>query len=234
MIPVNQSYRVGATHKARPDVVEREAKFREWARHSGVAPGRAYDVALAWAAWQQHFGTERPPFVDQSVCELGARCSFFSPYITGCTHRTCVSDSFEKWDYLGGFIKWRQRWEAAAEFEGKLVCDYQDAMHTTYRDDVFDVVVAFSVIEHVPDPEAMVREMARVCKPGGLVLLSTDQTESPRRGFFTEAELWSRLIKPSGCAPIDGPAYDWAGADKKRHRDGFAFTCTFLALEKPT
>jgi ubiquinone/menaquinone biosynthesis C-methylase UbiE len=38
-----------------------------------------------------------------------------------------------------------------------------------FRDDTFDVVHAHQVIQHVPDPVAALREMRRVCKPGGLV-----------------------------------------------------------------
>lgn len=37
----------------------------------------------------------------------------------------------------------------------------------------FDVVLCLQVLEHVPDPAAAVRELRRVVKPGGRVLLST-------------------------------------------------------------
>jgi SAM-dependent methyltransferase len=37
----------------------------------------------------------------------------------------------------------------------------------------FDVVFCLQVLEHVPDPGAAVRELRRVVKPGGRVLLST-------------------------------------------------------------
>jgi SAM-dependent methyltransferase len=37
----------------------------------------------------------------------------------------------------------------------------------------FDVVVCLQVLEHVPDPPAAIRELRRVVKPGGRVLLST-------------------------------------------------------------
>jgi SAM-dependent methyltransferase len=37
----------------------------------------------------------------------------------------------------------------------------------------FDVVLCLQVLEHVPDPAAAVRELHRVVKPGGRVLLST-------------------------------------------------------------
>lgn len=41
------------------------------------------------------------------------------------------------------------------------------------EDASFDVVLCLQVLEHVPDPAAAVRELRRVVKPGGRVLLST-------------------------------------------------------------
>ena len=41
------------------------------------------------------------------------------------------------------------------------------------EDASFDVVLCLQVLEHVPDPPAAVRELRRVVKPGGRVLLST-------------------------------------------------------------
>ena len=40
--------------------------------------------------------------------------------------------------------------------------------------DSFDIVVSAGVIEHALDPEGFVREIARVVRPGGLVVISSD------------------------------------------------------------
>ena len=46
-----------------------------------------------------------------------------------------------------------------------------DAGNLEFADNSFDTVVAMYVITVVPDPEKVMRELARVCKPGGEVML---------------------------------------------------------------
>jgi SAM-dependent methyltransferase len=42
-----------------------------------------------------------------------------------------------------------------------------------YPDSTFDLVVAIEVIEHLPDPLGMLKEIRRVLRPGGLAFLTT-------------------------------------------------------------
>lgn len=42
-----------------------------------------------------------------------------------------------------------------------------------FPDDTFDLVTSFQVLEHVPDPLAYLREIERVARPGGTVILAT-------------------------------------------------------------
>lgn len=55
-----------------------------------------------------------------------------------------------------------------------------------------DRVTCTEVLEHVADPAAAIREMVRVVRPGGLVLVST-----PSRGAI---ERWDRLFAPAVAA----------------------------------
>ncbi len=47
-----------------------------------------------------------------------------------------------------------------------------DARILDYPDDHFDMVVAMHLVSVVPEPERVVAEMARVCRPGGKVLIT--------------------------------------------------------------
>lgn len=46
-----------------------------------------------------------------------------------------------------------------------------DARNLDFPDDHFDSVAAMHIVSVVPEPERVVREMARVCKPGGHVVI---------------------------------------------------------------
>jgi phosphatidylethanolamine/phosphatidyl-N-methylethanolamine N-methyltransferase len=66
-----------------------------------------------------------------------------------------------------------------------------DAANLTFEDDSFDVVYAPFLISVVPDPVAVVREMRRVCRPGGrIVILNHFQSENRVLAWL------ERLISP--------------------------------------
>jgi phosphatidylethanolamine/phosphatidyl-N-methylethanolamine N-methyltransferase len=59
-----------------------------------------------------------------------------------------------------------------------------DAGQLEFPDNGFDTVVAMYVMTVVPEPEKVMRELARVCKPGGQVLLVNHfSTEEGMRGW---------------------------------------------------
>ena len=74
---------------------------------------------------------------------------------------------------------------AAIETARQLSADLGDACHFAvadasrlpFADDTFDATRCDRTLQHVPDPQAAVAEMARVTRPGGVVLVSEGRNE---------------------------------------------------------
>lgn len=61
---------------------------------------------------------------------------------------------------------------AHSEEQG-LSIDYQCSTIEDFSAEPFDVITCMEMLEHVPDPAAIVTEAARLLKPGGWLILST-------------------------------------------------------------
>jgi len=83
-----------------------------------------------------------------------------------------------------------------------------DCLHTPFEDNTFDYITAGELIEHIEKPEDLIKEMARILKPGGTFALSTPNEESDNEcggGFH----IWSfmkedigKLLDPYGDAEV--------------------------------
>jgi len=62
---------------------------------------------------------------------------------------------------------------------GRALFTGADIATLPFANETFDVVVSFETIEHIPNPETLLREISRVLKPGGLCICS-----SPNRDFL--------------------------------------------------
>jgi SAM-dependent methyltransferase len=101
------------------------------------------------------------------------------------------------------------RADADAAGLGNVTFQVADAMSLPYLDGSFDVVHAHQVLQHVPDPVGMLREMRRVCRPGGLVAardsdyaaMSWHPAEAGLRDWLALYELTARA---SGGEPDAG------------------------------
>ena len=72
-----------------------------------------------------------------------------------------------------------------------------DAMCLMYRDDWFDFICSVNAFEHIPDPSAALREMARVLKPGGVAYISFDPIWTADTGShfsYRIPEPWAHLV----------------------------------------
>lgn len=69
--------------------------------------------------------------------------------------------------------------DLAAETGLAISATTMDAHALEFSGANFDGVILQDVIEHLPDPEVVLQEIARVLKPGGLIYLSTPNRWSP-------------------------------------------------------
>jgi len=59
--------------------------------------------------------------------------------------------------------------------------DVFDGVHLTYKDENFDRVVSFFVLEHTEKPKELLKDMVRVLKANGLIILLAPNFGAPNR-----------------------------------------------------
>ena len=123
-------------------------------------------------------GTDGWPYA--KALEIGAGTGFFSlnlrqAGVLGEVHVTDISP---------GMVEAAERNAERLGFaiEGRTA----DAERLPYEDGIFDIVVGHAVIHHLPDVEQAFREMLRVLKPGGRVVICGEPT---RYGDFVARRL---------------------------------------------
>ncbi len=103
----------------------------------------------------------------------------------------------------------------AAGHGGSSALVQGDAQGLPFADNSFDVVVSCETIEHVPDVRSALREMSRVARPGGKLLLTTPNYAN-LMGLY---ELYARVRHPGrkDDQPFDRP--QWFPQIRKYVRD---------------
>jgi ubiquinone/menaquinone biosynthesis C-methylase UbiE len=59
----------------------------------------------------------------------------------------------------------------AAALEGRITLHLADAKNLPFPDATFDAVISNSIVHHIPEPITVLREIARVAKPGAALLI---------------------------------------------------------------
>lgn len=115
----------------------------------------------------------RKAWVREQLAQLpaGARLldagAGMQPYREACSHLEYVAQDFAEYDGKGdGKGGQAKHWQY---HKLDLVSDIADI---PAPDASFDAVLCTEVIEHVPDPIAALRELARLLKPGGKLILT--------------------------------------------------------------
>jgi SAM-dependent methyltransferase len=112
-----------------------------------------------------------------------------------------------------------------------------DAYAIDLPDDSVDVVHAHQVLQHVADPVAVLREMARVCRPGGLIAARDGDyaamTWAPASPLLDRwLEIYRGTAKTNGAEPDAGRALlGWAHASGLKDVTSSASTWCFATPE---
>jgi ubiquinone/menaquinone biosynthesis C-methylase UbiE len=94
-----------------------------------------------------------------------------------------------KADYNGVDLSSKMIAECKAKFNGQASPRFSvgDVQQLNFPDSYFDIVLCLGVLEYVPAESQAIREMARVLKPGGTLVLSAITKWSPFNA-------WDRLV----------------------------------------
>lgn len=123
------------------------ARFREW-RHS-VYGFNIYNRRQ----WVAHYASRLP--AGARVLDVGAGVGQYRPLFARCDYK--AHDFGQEPQTVGHYTP----------------LDYEsDVLDIPVADGSFDVILCTEVLEHVPEPTKAVQEMARILRPGGIMLLT--------------------------------------------------------------
>lgn len=107
----------------------------------------------------------------------------------------------------GNFLEWMQQiggWEVSGVETGESAADQArqkglnvttgDLFSAAYTGAYFDAVTLWDVIEHVPDPLALLREVHRILKPDGILVMRLPNIDSLDARWF--GRYWAGLDAP--------------------------------------
>ncbi len=142
-----------------------------------------------------------------SVLDVGCGTYGVSEY--ALIHRTRSGD-FTLCDYseTALAISERRLQEAVIDPNSEWRLFQSDATYIDLPESQFDFVCAGELIEHIEVPQDLLREMVRLCKPGGMVVISTVDTQCEQAKAMTYPDhIWEftpedllTLSKPYGDA----------------------------------
>ncbi len=158
--------------KEQGDFLAKENHFRspeyKWPRNALHNWSRVWEYPYAYhhiRSWRESHQGERTPL----ACDVGSGAAFFPFSIARLGCRVACVDN----DPICGKDLMKAS-ECVATSPGAVEFRLTDGKSIPLEDQEADIVYCVSVLEHIPTFELTIREMARVLKPAGLLVLTID------------------------------------------------------------
>ncbi len=134
------------------------------------------------------------------VLDAGAGRSLLPFWLAKHGYHVVALDMDDGSFYPGGSLKaWYD--ERNPRVEGQVNFVHGNLLHMDLPDESFDLVCCMSVLEHVPDPISALRELLRVLRHSGLLILTMDVSLDAARPL-----LQSQFQEMKECLDADGSA----------------------------
>ena len=165
------------------------AGYDDWhEQRSGRIQGEPQPVNIWHGFAKKHLGDVR----GLDVLEIGCGLGEFSKYLAlAGAHVTAADFSAVAVDHT------RQLLEPLGSRNTSVVADIQQL---PFPDEAFDLVVSLETLEHVPDPHRGLRELVRVTKGGGRLIITTPNylslTGVARLVYIVAGRGWTETGQP--------------------------------------
>lgn len=147
------------------DKEEARVAYNRWHQHRVVEESAQTEVVYPW-----HRSVARllPNLDGASVLEIGCGRGDFSLWLAQKYPLAAITGI----DFSDSAIAVALAKLSRHNLSLRFLVDDAENLH--FPAETFDCVISCECLEHVPHPEKMVREMARVLKPGGKFILTTE------------------------------------------------------------
>jgi SAM-dependent methyltransferase len=88
-----------------------------------------------------------------------------------------------------------------AEYASRIEYGISEELVLPFRTEEVDAVTCISVLEHVSDPPRLMREILRILKPGGVLILTMDISLESNQGISAEHLNEICNLLEADCAP---------------------------------
>ncbi len=185
------------TRQLEPEVMDtvEEAVDYDSMDHSHVNRVFVDDFLTALTSFGVTLPTSDPPY---QILDVGTGTAQIPIELVGRAPGTFVVAN----DLANEMLKVAGENIVTAGYADRIRLDLTDAKQMPYDDDSFHAVISNSIIHHAPEPIIVMREMLRVLKPGGVLLVRD-------------------LLRPATADALDRLVFMYAGEENDHQQQMF-------------